>query len=269
MLPEAALLGAVQALTEFFPVSSSGHLLLVPAFFGWSDPFISSLTLSVALHLGTAAAAAVALWPEWRWLARGLRPGARDAPVARRVALGILISTLAVGAIGLPLRDTFAATRLPWVVAVTLIVFGLGLAVADRFGPTHWSFQSTSLVRWLAIGVSQLMALVPGVSRSGIALTTARTLGVDRLAAARYALMLLTPVVLGSGLVQLASAAAEGELRQNLAPLIVGAAVAAVVGALVVRALLWFVARRGLLFFAGYRIALGTATLALLVADAI
>ena len=269
MLPEAALLGAVQALTEFFPVSSSGHLLLVPAFFGWSDPFISSLTLSVALHLGTAAAVVIALWSEWRWLARGLRPGASEAPVARRVALGILLSTLAVGAIGLPLRDAFAATRVPWVVAVTLIVFGVGLAVADRFGPTRWSFQSAPLARWLMIGVSQLVALVPGVSRSGITLTTARALGVDRPAAARYAMMLLTPVVLGTGLVQLAVAAGEGELQRNLVPLIVGAAVAAVLGALVVRALLWFVARRSLMFFAGYRIALGTATLALLAADAI
>ena len=269
MLPEAALLGAVQALTEFFPVSSSGHLLLVPAFLGWSDPFISSLTFSVALHLGTVAAVIVALWAEWCWLARSLRPGDRDAPVARRVALGIVISTLTVGAISLPLRDVFVATRLPWVVAVMLIVFGLGLAVADRFGPTRWSFQSTPLTYWLTIGISQLMALVPGVSRSGITLTTARALGLDRAAAARYAMMLLAPVVLGSALIQLTAAVAEDELRQNLAPLIVGTAVAAVLGTLVVRALLWFVARRSLLFFAGYRIALGTATLALLAADAI
>ena len=266
MLFEAVVLGAVQALTEFLPISSSGHLLLIPSFLGWNDPFLSGLTLSVALHLGTVLALALALWRDWWWLARGVLGRGPDIDTARRVALALVLSTLAVGAIGLPLKDAFEGTRLIWVVAVTLIVFGLILGAADRWGPNRRSFGSVRLAPWLVVGLSQIIALVPGVSRSGITMTAGRALGIERHAAARYSMLLVTPVVLGAGLVQLVTAAAEGHLQGQVGPLLAGAAVATVVGALAVRWLLWFVARHSLLAFALYRVALGVATLGLLAA---
>jgi undecaprenyl-diphosphatase len=269
MIAEAAILGAIQALTEFLPVSSSGHLLLAPAFFGWRDPFLSGLTLSVALHLGTGVALLLALWRQWRWLLRGLAGRDADAPVARRVLGSIVASTVLVAAIGLPLRDAFEGTRILGVVAVMLIVFGVLLALVDRFAPARWTFESTRFAPWLVVGISQLVALIPGVSRSGITITIGRALGIEREAAARYSLLLLTPVVLGVGVLQLGSAAAGGELDGQVAALAVGAAVAAGLGVLVVRGLLWFVARHGLWPFALYRIVLGSVTLALLAAGII
>ena len=268
MLLEAVVLGAIQALTEFLPVSSSGHLLLVPSFLGWDDPFVSGLTLSVALHLGTALALALALWRDWWWLARGVFGYGPDIGIARRVGAALALSTLGVGAIGLPLKEAFEQTRLVWVVAVMLIVFGVILAAADRWGPSRRSFESVRLAPWLVVGISQIVALVPGVSRSGISMTTGRALGIERRAAARYSMLLATPVVLGAGLVQLVEAAAEGRLQGQLGPLLAGAAVAAVAGALAVRWLLWFVARHSLLIFALYRVALGAAALALLAVQA-
>ncbi len=269
MVAEAAILGAIQALTEFLPVSSSGHLLLAPAFFGWRDPFLSGLTLSVALHLGTGVALLLALWRQWRWMLRGLVGRGADAPVARRILGGIVASTAVVAAIGYPLRHGFEATRGLGVVAVMLIVFGVLLALADRLGPARWTFESTRFTPWLVIGISQLIALIPGVSRSGITMTIGRGLGVEREAAARYSLLLLTPVVFGVGVLQLGSAAANGELGGQVAALVVGAAVAAGLGVLVVRGLLWFVARRGLWPFAIYRVVLGSVTLALMAAGII
>ncbi len=268
-LLEAAILGAVQGLTEFLPVSSSGHLLIFPPLFGWSQPFLTGLTLSVALHVGTALALGVVLWREWWWLIRGVFGRVPDAPVARRILVGILISTVLLGAVALPLKDAFESTRTLWVVGSMLIVFGLGLAISDRFGAARWSLQSTRLADWILVGLMQLAALVPGVSRSGVAITAARGLGIERRAAVRYAMLLLAPVVLGAGLVQLGAAGREGDLGAHLGPLMLAAAVAALVGALAIRVLIWFAAARGLLVFALYRVVLGAAILIALAVGAL
>ena len=258
---EAAILGAVQGLTEFLPVSSSGHLLIAPPLLGWSQPFLTGLTLSVALHLGTAIALGLTLWRDWWWLIRGVLGWGVDAPIARRVLAGIVISTALVGAVALPFKDLFESTRTLWIVGSMLVSFGLLLAIADRFGSCRWSFQSTKLPAWILVGTVQLAALVPGVSRSGVAITAARSLGIERSAGVRYALLLLAPIVLGAGLIQLGDASREGELATHVAPLIAGTATASLVGSLAIRAVLWFAATRGLMVFAVYRVVLGTAIL--------
>lgn len=264
MWGEVVLLAAVQALTEFLPVSSSGHLLLIPALAGWTDPFLTGLTLSVALHIGTGLALVIALWSDWVWLARGVVGLGPSVQLARRLVLAVVGSTLLIGVIALPLRGWLTTLRDPVLAAALLIVFGLVLAAADRFGASRRDLASTPLAIWVAVGLSQVAALVPGVSRAGITMTVARGLGVERPAAARFSLFLLAPAVAGAGLVQFVDAAAGGRAPDNL-PLLIGATlVAAVVGAVAVRWLLRFVARRSLAAFAIYRVGGGALALILL-----
>ena len=264
MWGEVIVLAAVQALTEFLPVSSSGHLVLVPALAGWTDPFLTGLTLSVALHVGTGLALVIALWSDWVWLARGVVGRGPSVQLARRLLVAVVGSTLLIGLIALPLRGWLTTLRDPTLAAVLLIVFGLGLAAADRFGTGRRDLTSTPFAFWVAIGLSQFAALVPGVSRAGITMTVARGLGVERQAAARFSLFLLAPAVAGAGLVQFVDLAISGQSIGDV-PLLIGATlVAAVVGTAAVRWLLSFVARHSLAAFAVYRVAAGTLALILL-----
>ena len=264
MWGEVIILAAVQALTEFLPVSSSGHLLLVPALAGWSDPFLTGLTLSVALHVGTGLALVIALWSDWMWLARGALGRGPSVPAARRLLAALVGSTLLVGLIALPLRGWLTTLRDPMLAAVLLIVFGVVLAAADRFGASRRDLASTPFAFWVAVGLSQFAALVPGVSRAGITMSVARGLGVERQAAARFSLFLLAPAVAGAALVQFVDVAISGKPIGDI-PLLIGATlVAAVVGAAAVRWLLGFVARHSLAAFAIYRVAAGALALILL-----
>lgn len=264
MWGEVLVLAAVQALTEFLPVSSSGHLVLVPALAGWTDPFLTGLTLSVALHLGTGLALVIALWSDWVWLARGVVGKGDSVALARRLLAALVGSTLLIGVIALPLRGWLTTLRDPTLAAVLLIVFGLGLAAADRFGTSRHTLASTPFALWVAVGLSQFAALVPGVSRAGITMTVARGLGVERQAAARFSLFLLAPAVAGAGLVQFVDIIGSGSLPGSI-PLLVGASlVAAIVGAVAVRWLLRFVARHSLVAFAAYRVGAGALALILL-----
>ena len=264
MWGEVLVLAAVQALTEFLPVSSSGHLVLVPALAGWTDPFLTGLTLSVALHVGTGLALVIALWSDWVWLARGVVGKGDSVALARRLLAALVGSTLLIGVIALPLRGWLTTLRDPTLAAVLLIVFGLGLAAADRFGTSRHNLASTPFALWVAVGLSQFAALVPGVSRAGITMTVARGLGVERQAAARFSLFLLAPAVAGAGLVQFVDIIGSGSPPGSI-PLLVGASlVAAVVGAVAVRWLLQFVARHSLIAFAAYRVGAGALALILL-----
>lgn len=266
MWGEVIILAAVQALTEFLPVSSSGHLVLVPALAGWNDPFLTGLTLSVALHVGTGLALVIALWSDWVWLARGLIGRGDSVELARRLLAALVGSTLLIGVVAFPLRDWLSTLRDPMLAAVLLIVFGLVLAAADRFGTSRHDLASTPFALWVAVGLSQFAALVPGVSRAGITMTVARGLGVERQAAARFSLFLLAPAVAGAGLVQFADVMARGSLPGDFALLVGATLVAAVVGAVAVRWLLRFVARHSLIAFAAYRVGAGALALFLLLA---
>ncbi len=264
MWGEVIILAAVQALTEFLPVSSSGHLVLVPALAGWADPFLTGLTLSIALHVGTGLALVIALWSDWVWLARGLIGRGDSVALARRLLGALVGSTLLIGLIALPVRGWLTSLRDPTLAAVLLIVFGLVLAATDHFGTSRRDLTSTPFVLWIVIGLSQFAALVPGVSRAGITMTVARGLGVERQAAARFSLFLLAPAVAGAGLVQFVDVVISGKPTGDISLLIGATLVAAVVGAVAVRWLLGFVARHSLAAFAVYRVAAGTLALILL-----
>ena len=261
---EVVLLAVVQAVTEFLPVSSSGHLVIIPELLGWEDPMLTSITLAVALHLGTGLALLAAHWSDWRWLVWGMLGNGPDVIVARRLSLAIIGSTLLIGVIAIPLRDVFIGLRDPMLAATLLVVFGVVLALADRFGHQDSNLRSTSLPVWLLVGVAQIVSLISGVSRSGITMTVGRSLGVDRSAAARFSLLLMGPAVAGAGLMQLIDALQTDEMIGNVWLLAVGVLVAAVVGTMTVRWLLGFVERHSLGLFALYRVVMGVVVLVVL-----
>jgi undecaprenyl-diphosphatase len=264
---QAAILGAIQAVTEFLPISSSGHLVLAPELIG-DD--VSSLTFDVAVHLGTMVAVIGYFWRDWlRIIASGFGDVARH-----RVALGnwsdegrlglwIALGTIPALVIGLAFEEAIEEqARSPVLVAAMLILFGLVIWVLDSWGATMGRLFDIGAGRALVVGFAQAVALVPGVSRSGITIAAARGLGIDRAAAARFSFLLSAPVVLGAGVLQMAEAFA-GEEEVVWAPMLVGAVVSAVLGAFVIRGLLAFLTHHTLRVFVWYRIALGLSILAL------
>ncbi|MEE8421837.1 MAG: undecaprenyl-diphosphate phosphatase [Dehalococcoidia bacterium] len=261
----AALLGMVQALTEFLPVSSSGHLILAPRLLGDEA---SSLTFDVGLHVGTAVAVVGYFWRDW---VRIIFEGVRDLSVhgrhvgrwTPRAQLGLWLALASVPAAGAGLLlDATVEEHLrePWIVGAMLIAFGLVIWVLDAWGGTLGRIEQMTAGRALIVGVAQVLALVPGVSRSGVTIAAARGLGFDRGSAARFSFLLSAPIVLGAGGLKLVDAL-SGDEPVEWGPLVAGAVVASVVGAFVIRALLAFLASHTLRPFVWYRIALGLAVL--------
>ncbi|NOT34929.1 MAG: undecaprenyl-diphosphate phosphatase [Candidatus Eisenbacteria bacterium] len=246
---QAAILGIVQGLTEFLPVSSSAHLFAVPALFGW--PY-AGLAFDVALHWGTLLALLVAFRDEWRRLFAGAfskQPDERGAAwtTLAQLALGCVPAAIA----GLLLEDlaTTHLRALP-VQAVMLVVFGFLLWWVDRVAgpgrPTAPGWAQSFL-----IGLAQSLALVPGVSRSGVTLTAGRALGLSRLSAARFSFLLATPITFGAGVLELRHL----DHSIPLGTLGIGVGAAALTGFLAIRGLLAWLSRAGLFAFFAYRVA--------------
>jgi undecaprenyl-diphosphatase len=256
---QAFVLGMVQGLGEFLPISSSGHLIVVPWLFGWP---VQSLAFDVALHVGTLAAVLYAFLPEWvRLVGSALRCALRGLPFAepeaRQLWLLALASLPAAGA-GL-LLDEWAETtfRSPLLVACTMSVMGALLLFADRRAGGS-SSAHVSLAHALLIGFAQALALVPGVSRSGATITAGLLLGYARPDAARFSFLLATPITAGAALLKVPKLFAAG------APpaLWIGMASAAVFGFLAIRVLLGYVRTKDYRPFAYYRFAVTLLVLA-------
>lgn len=269
----AIVLAITQGLTEFFPVSSSGHLALVPWLFGWNDfegrPELAT-AFDVALHLGTLAGAVAYFRKDmWRYARAGLAM-VTDAELRRnpttdgRIAW-LLVFTAIPGAItgvllgGLidELDDDY------WLIGVMLIVFGLVLAWADRLAgarPTEdFRFRDA-----LLMGMGQAFALQPGVSRSGVTMTVGRWLGFQREAAVRISFLMSVPIIAGAGLYSLVEVMGEGGIPADMRPaFLVGMATAAVTGWIAVWATIAIVKTRSFDVFVIYRIALGVSVIAL------
>ena len=266
-LLRAVFLGLVQAVTEFLPISSSGHLVLAPELVGDE---VSGLTFDVGLHLGTMVAVIAYFWRDWlRIIGSGLRDlarhGLRLSAWSQYSLLGvwIVLGTIPAVVIGLLFADSIdRELREPWVVGVTLIAFGLVIGVLDRWGGTVARLLDMTPGRSFTIGVAQAVALIPGVSRSGVTIAAGRGLGFDRPSAARFSFLLSAPVVFGAGVLQSSDALTSDETIL-WGPLILGAAVAALVGALVIRWLLGYLVAGTLLPFVWYRIGLGALVLVL------
>ncbi len=262
----AVLLGVVQAVTEFLPISSSGHLVLAPHLLGEEE---SPLTFDVGLHLGTTVAVLGYFWRDWaEIIADGLRDAGRHGVrVGRwgprsRFGLWIALGTLPAVVVGAVFDETIEAhLREPLLVAVMLIGVGLVIWMFDRREASTLRLGDVTPGHALIIGVAQAAALVPGVSRSGSTIAAARALGFDRPSAARLSFLLSAPAVVGAGTLKLGQALRGDEVVQ-WGPMLVGAAVSAVVGALVIWRLLAYLQSHTLRAFVWYRIALGLVVLA-------
>ena len=264
---EALLLGVVQGLTEFLPISSSGHLIVVP----WLQDYTFLLdhpefnkTFDVALHAGTLIAAITYFRKEVVALIRGFIGAVRQRAIEtdeQRLSVAIAIGTIPTviaGGIGSNFIDEHLGE--PWMIAIQLIVFGALLGYADRM-PQRRRLQGTRLRDGWYIGLAQVLALAPGTSRSGITITAARWLGLDRDGAARFSFLLLIPVVAGATLFKGASAVHGGLPSGVAGPMIIGTIAAALSGYLAISFLLRLVRTSSYRPFVYYRYAAGVAIL--------
>lgn len=260
-------MGIVQGLTEFLPVSSSGHHIIVPFLFGWGDELISSLAFSVMLHIGTLAALLVYFRADWfRLVPAGLavlRDRSFRGDPDRRLAWLLAASTVPAVIAGLLLENQIETVfREIGLVAVTLMVGGGILWLADRRGGRSRGIYDVTWPIALGIGAAQALALVPGISRSGISISAARFAGLDRAAAARFSFLMATPVTAGAAVFEVIRLA-SGDVAVHLTagPLVAGMLAAFVSGALAISVLLRFLRTSSLRVFVWYRLALAAIVL--------
>lgn len=260
------VMGVVQGLGEFLPISSSGHLILVPWLFGWqNDPVIDSLTFAVGLHVGTLFALLIYFWKDWldllmavpgfmRWLLARVQ-GKQQAELRGKEYLlsSIIIATIPGAIFGL-LLDKYAeeAFRSPLLIAVTLSVLGVLLYVADTKLPQAKDLASISWRDALLIGIAQSCALIPGVSRSGATITMGRFLSFDRMAAARFSFLLSAPITIAAVIFKIPDILAIPSDQFNV--FLIGVLISAAVGALAIGGLLNYIRKAGFGVFAVYRI---------------
>ncbi|MGH8130815.1 MAG: undecaprenyl-diphosphate phosphatase [Steroidobacteraceae bacterium] len=253
---QVVVLAIVQGITEFLPISSSGHLILVPSLFGWPD---QGLAFDVAVHVGTLFAVLVYFRAQLLAMARawlGSLAGRGLTPDAR-LAWCVVVGTIPVGVVGLVFGGLIEEMlRNPLFVAGTLSFFGLLMWIADRFGRRERDEYTVGWRDALLIGCAQALALMPGTSRSGVTMTMARTLGLRREAAARFSFLLAAPGIGMAGAYEL-SQLLQGPADGVDWPLMgLGVAVAAVTGYLCIHWLLKVISRIGLAPFAIYRFAI-------------
>jgi undecaprenyl-diphosphatase len=257
---QALIMGLVQGLTEFLPISSSGHLILVPWLFEWKDPFINSLAFSVMLHMGTLLALVVYFWRDWLKLIPAGLATIRDRSFKndpdRKMAWLIAVATVPAIIVGPIFSDTVESwVREPAKVAVMLCVGAAILWLADRWGSKAREMGSLTFRGAFGIGVAQVIALVPGISRSGISISAGLLQGLNREAAARFSFLMATPVVAGAGAWEARKLIThEAGVNPSAHLVLIGFVAAAVSGLLAIHFMLEFLKRRPLTGFVVYRI---------------
>lgn len=261
-LIQAVVLGLVQGLTEFLPVSSSGHHIVVPALLGWDDPFIESLAFSVMLHMATLLALLVYFQADWRRLIPAGLAAIRDRSFRgdpdRRMAWLLAASTVPAVIAGVALNDLIETSfREPRLVAVTLVIGAILLWLADRLGSHSKGLEGVTFPIAFGIGAAQALALVPGISRSGISISAGLFAGLDRPAAARFAFLMATPITAGAGLWELRKViTGEAGVDLPLVPLFAGMLASLVAGLAAIAVTLRFLRSHGTGVFVAYRLAL-------------
>ncbi|HTG41985.1 MAG TPA: undecaprenyl-diphosphate phosphatase [Methylomirabilota bacterium] len=264
---QSLVMGVVQGLTEFLPVSSSGHLIIVPALLGWHDPFITSLAFSVMLHVGTLVALLIYFRADWaRLIPAGLatiRDRSFDGDGDRRLAWLLAVATIPALVIGVFLNDPIESRfREVGLVALMLVVGGAILWLAERTGSRRLLAVDLTFPRALGIGLAQSLALIPGISRSGISIAAGLFTGLDRESAARFSFLMATPVTA-------AAAAYEGlkvikgdvGVAVPVGPLLVGLAASFMFGILAIAVLLRYLRTRSTDIFVVYRVLIAAVVL--------
>jgi undecaprenyl-diphosphatase len=258
---QSFVLGALQGLAEFLPVSSSAHLALAPWAFGWPEP---GLAFDVALHVGSLAALLWYFRAEWIALvgaALSIVASRRIETVEQRRLILLIIATIPGGLAGLLLeKKAETAFRDPALIAAALIVMGAVLWIVDARARRDRTLDGFTRLDALLVGCAQAFALIPGVSRSGATITAGRALGFDRASAATFSFMMSMPIIAAAAILKVPKALAQGGVTLPLAVAVVTAALSSV---LAITVLMRFVKTRGLGVFALYRFALGVAVLAL------
>jgi len=262
----ALLLGAMQGLTEILPISSSAHLILVPKILGWPE---SGLTFDVALHLGTLIAISLYFWRDiidltFNFIASIGGKGFHTP--GNRLPWYIIFGTVPAAIVGKTLEDPIDAffRHSPATICSLLIIFGLLLAFADTTGAKRWKLDRLTMKSALMIGLAQCLALVPGVSRSGITITAALLLGYNRETSARFSFLLSLPIVFGAALLKVGDLVRTGIPAGEVTPLLIGIGSSAIFGYLGVALLLKLVQRHSLYPFVWYRLVAGIAFLFLI-----
>ncbi len=268
-LLEAIFLGVVQGLTEFLPVSSSGHLLLGQYFLGL-DQHRFGLPFDVALHLGTLVAVVSYFWRDLMRMAlafvRSLAPRGRNlADPDQRLAYLILASTVPAAAIGFLFAGFFeTAVRSPWVVVFNLVLVGILFIVGEAVGSRSRRADKLRFPEAVGIGLAQAAALVPGVSRSGATITLGLFLGLRREEAARFSFLMSVPIIAGAGGLKLAEVLSSGMSAHEWLLFVTGFVTSAFVGYFTIRFLLDYLTRHSLRAFAYYRFGLAAVVVAAL-----
>lgn len=268
-LIQAIILGVVQGLTEFLPVSSSGHLVLGQYFLGL-DPERFGLSFDVALHMGTLLAVVAFFWRDLTRMAHAFArslAGDRDlADPDQRLAYLVLASTIPAAFIGYFFEDFFeTAVRNPWVVVFNLVLVGVLFIVGEAVGLHSRRASKMSFWEAIGIGIAQAAALVPGVSRSGATITLGLFLGLRREEAARFSFLMSVPIIAGAGGLQLGKVISEGMGFFESLIFAVGFVSSAVVGYLAIKFFIAFVADHSLRAFAYYRFCLAAVVAVFLV----
>jgi undecaprenyl-diphosphatase len=267
---QALIMGFVQGLTEFVPISSSGHLILVPWAMGWKDPFINSLAFSVVLHMGTLVALLAYFWRDWLTLIPAGLASIRDRSLRddpdRKMAWLLVVATIPAVLVAPLLSDAVESwVREPARVAAMLCVGAAILWLAERWGSKVREMESMTFGGALAIGIAQVLALIPGISRSGISIAAGLFEGLNREAAARFSFLMATPVVAGAGLWEARKLLTDqAGVHPETRLMAIGFLAAATSGVLAIHFMLQFLRRQPVTLFVVYRVIAAAAVFVLL-----
>jgi undecaprenyl-diphosphatase len=261
---QAVIMGIVQGLTEFLPISSSGHLIVVPYLFGWNDPYITSLNFSVLLNIGTLAALLIYFAADWRRLIPAGLAAIRDRSFRddpdRRLAWLLLVASVPAALAGFLFSGFFETTVHGIEVVTAMLVVGAGIMwAADRWGGQSKGVEDVTFPVAIGLGAAQALALIPGISRSGVSISAGRFAGLDRASAARFSFLMATPIVFGAVLFEsrkLLGAGNGAGADVPVGPLIAGTVASFIAGVLAIRVLLAYLRGHSLLIFVAYRLVL-------------
>lgn len=254
---QSIMLGIVQGLTELLPISSSGHLFLIPWIFEWNN---IPESFDVALHFGTLLAIGLFFFKDWVSLIKGAYKFIRgEKNPEGKMFWYIVIATIPGGGIGFIL-DKYAEDILtkPVIIGIALIVMGMFLYVVDKYMKAKTEYKDLTLKQTFIIGISQALAFIPGVSRSGVTMTTGRMLGVSREGAAKFSFMLSAPIVLAATVFKFKDFIFD-------LPFVIGVVTSFIVGVFVIKFLLEYLKRGSFKVFAIYRVIVGSGVLLYLI----